>query len=355
MSTPPEILVRGPNWVGDLVMSTPGFRALRAGFPDARITLQLRPGLEALLSGSPWFDEIVTLRSHRKGIHALLREALVLRRSRRFDLGVCVPDSFSSALLMRAAGVRRIVGYRRGGRGFLLHQAVSPEPGWGRRRMVAREHFVLGLTAALGCQERRSELELFTTSEEEARADSLLGKQDAPLVALAPGASFGPSKLWSPESFARVGDALVDMGAQLILLGSSAERGLTKAVAGHMQAPARDLAGELDLGSLKAVLRRCELLVGNDAGARHVAVAFGVRCVVLFGPTSVEKTSLNLERVSVIEVDARCRPCYRRVCPIDHRCMSRIDPERVLKAARLALASERSGEPGLPLAAVSSP
>ena len=76
---------------------------------------------------------------------------------------------------------------------------------------------------------------------------------------------------------------------------------------------------------------------------------------MLFGPTSVEKTSLNLERVSVIEVDARCRPCYRRVCPIDHRCMSRIDPERVLAAARLALASERSGEPGLPLAAVSSP
>ena len=100
---PQEILVRGPNWTGDVIMATPGFRALRAGFPAARITLQLRESQLPLLAGAPWFDERLPVRSYgRRGL-APLREGLALRAQRRFDLGVCLPDSFSSALLMRAA------------------------------------------------------------------------------------------------------------------------------------------------------------------------------------------------------------------------------------------------------------
>ena len=89
---------------------------------------------------------------------------------------------------------------------------------------------------------------------------------------------------------------------------------------------------------LKAVLRRSRVLVCNDAGARHVAVAFGVPCVVMFGPTSLEKTNLNLARVLALSADVPCRPCYRRTCPIDHRCMTRIGPERVIAVALPSLA-----------------
>lgn len=337
MTPPTDILVRGPNWAGDLVMCTPGFRALRAHFPRAHIVLQLRPELEPLMAGAPWFDEILPLRSYRRGAAALWREGRALRR-RRFDLGLCVPDSDSSALLMRIAGVRRVVGYRRGARALLLHQAVKPDAAWGPRRLVARERFVLGLTDALGCPEVGTHLELFTTSEEEARVDALLGDSRARMrVALAPGASFGPSKLWPAEFFARVGDALAASDAELLLVGAPNERRVTEAVAARMQHPVRNLAGELDLGALKALLRRCQLLVCNDAGARHVAVAFGVRSVVLFGPTSLEKTNLNLELVTPLQTDVACRPCYRRECPIDHRCLTRIAPEQVLDAAWHAL------------------
>jgi len=126
-------------------MATPGFRALRAGFPTARITLHLRESQLPLLAGAPWFDERIPVRSFgRRGL-APLREGLSLR-GRRFDLGVCLPDSFSSALLMRAAGVRRIVGYRRGGRGPLLHQPVSLPPAARAGRggpLLPREHVEL--------------------------------------------------------------------------------------------------------------------------------------------------------------------------------------------------------------------
>ena len=114
-----------------------------------------------------------------------------------------------------------------------------------------------------------------------------------------------------------------------MVVGTRDEAGLVQRVCSAMGQPATDLAGALDLGGLKALLRRASALVCNDAGARHIAVAFDVPCVVLMGPTSLEKTNANLAGVEVLETDVACRPCYKRECPIDHRCMTRLEPERV--------------------------
>ena len=329
-----EILVRGPNWTGDLVMSTPAFRALRKKFPADRITLQLRPGLEPLLAGSPWFDEILPVASYRRGAAALWREGRALRSAHRYDIGVCLPDSWSSALLMRAAGVRSICGYRRAGRSPLLHRPVDPRPEWGRRRLVAREISALELMKAIGCEPDGTRLELFTSPEEEAQADRALAAcgHAGPLLVLAPGASFGPSKCWAPESFADVGDAAVRAGARVAVVGTLEEAPRVRRVCDAMRAPACALAGALDLGGFKALLRRADSLVCNDAGARHIAAAFGVPAAILLGPTSLEKTSLNLRGMRVFEVDVPCRPCYKRECPIDHRCLTRIEASEVSAA-----------------------
>jgi heptosyltransferase-2 len=330
-----RILVRAPNWAGDLVMATPAFRALRAAYPEAAIALLVRAPLAPLLDGAPWFDERLPLASWGRGPAALAREALALRR-RRFDLGVCLPDSFSSALLMRGARVCTVIGHRTQGRGFLLDVAVEPPSG-----LVARERHALAVAAAAGAPARGTHLELFTTPREEESAGRLLAAHGiaaaAPLAALAPGASYGPSKMWPPEAFAAVGDALAREGARVVLVGAPHEAALARRVAAAMRAPAADLTGPLDLGVLKAVVRRARVVVCNDAGARHVAVAFGVPAVVAFGPTSLAKTDMNLERVAALWADVPCRPCYHRVCPIDHRCMRRLAPERVAAAALEAL------------------
>jgi heptosyltransferase II len=345
-AAPREIVVRGPNWAGDLVMSTPGFRALRAGFPRARITLHVRSGLEALVAGAPWFDRVLPLGPGAHSPLALLRAARALAAAGPFDLGLCIPDSFSSALLMRLARVGCSVGYERGGRGLLLQHALPVPSEWGPRRLVAREHCVLGLVEALGCTALGTHLELYTTPEEEERAKVQIRARaaGARLVGLAPGAGYGPAKCWPAERYAQVGDALGQAGAQVVLLGAQGEAALTAEVAARMREPALDLGGRLDLGAAKAVIRQLALLVCNDAGARHIAVAFGVPCVVFFGPTSVAKTNENLGLVRVLETDAACRPCYRRRCPIDHRCMTGIAPERAVEAAlQLWLARERPG------------
>lgn len=343
MAPPQEILVRGPNWTGDVIMATPGFRALRSGFSEARLTLQLRPELLPLVAGAPWFDEVLPLESHGKGTAALLREGWALR-ARHFDLGICLPDSFSSALLMRLAGVGCIVGYRRNGRGALLHRRVAPPRTGGRRILIAREAHVLGLVEAAGCPSLGTELELHVTEAEDAEARQKLedrGAREGDAIALlAPGASYGPSKVWPPTAFAEVGDALAAAGAKVVLVGTPAERRLSGQVLSAMKRPALDLTGELGLGALKAVVRRSRVLICNDAGARHIAVAFGVPCVVVMGPTALEKTNLNLERVKVLCADVDCRPCYLRECPIDHRCMTRVSAERVAQVALPALSGD---------------
>ncbi len=335
-----EILVRGPNWLGDLVMSTPAFRALRAAFPEDRLSLQLREGLVPLLDGSPWFDRVLPIRSDLGGpwharARALASEARALRRIARFDLGICLPDSWSSALLMRAAGVRRIVGYARAGRGVLLHHPVPRLRGKGPEGWVARERHAVALAEAAGAPARGTALELHTTPAEEDEADRLLGPlglEAGGFIALAPGASYGPSKCWPAGSFAMLADDLQSRGLPVCLLGAPGEEAISAEVMACMRSRAADLTGRLPLGSMKAVLRRARALVCNDAGARHVAVAFGVPSVVLLGPTSLEKTDCNLERVRIVETDVACRPCYERVCPIDHRCMTRIPPTEVRDA-----------------------
>lgn len=353
-SEPREILVRAPNWAGDVVMATPGLRALRAGLPRASIRVVVRQGLEALLAGSPRIDEVIPLRCDRKGVLARLAEARSLRRH-RFDLGLCLPDSFSAALSMRAAGVKRIVGHARNARSLLLDTAVPLPRTAGGRVLLPREIHVLRLVEAVGCPSLGTGLELFVTPEEEAACTALLARERidyaGPIAALAPGASFGPSKLWPADRFARVGDSLVRAGAQVVVVGSPAEGALAQRVVAAMTSPAVDLTAHLGLGGLKALLRRSRVLVCNDAGARHVAAAFGVPCVMLIGPTSIEKTALNLDHVRVLDADVACRPCYLRRCPIDHRCMTRIDPERVIDAALAAMAdgaSRRAGAPQAP-------
>lgn len=327
--------MRAPNWAGDVVMATPGLRALRAGRPGAHIAVQVKPALAPLLHGAPWIDELLPLASAGRGVAALVREGLALR-GRRFELGLCLPDSFSSALLMRCAGVGQVIGYATQGRGLLLDLAVARPAG-----PVPREKHVLDLVAAAGCPPRGTHLELFVTDAEQLAARRALAAAgldgEAPLALLAPGASYGPAKLWPAERFAAVGDALAAEGARVALVGAPDEAALAAAVAAAMRAPAAVLAGRLDLGALKAVVRRARLLVCNDAGARHVAVAFGVPVVTLFGPTSLAKTSWNLERVRAFAADVACRPCYHRACPIDHRCMARLDADPVAAAARAAL------------------
>ncbi len=340
-----SLLVQSPNWVGDVVMATPALRALRNGFPDAKITLLTRKTGSKILAGAPWFDDVVLFdrKAADRGPLALFKMARKIRHL-GVDLAVILPNSFSSGLLAFLAGCRRRAGYGPG-RSWLLTDYLSPVMEGRRRRPAYMVDYYGDLLECLGIPRGENRLELFVREEEEAECEAFLFRhglsddEGAPLVALNPGASFGPSKLWLTDRFAAVGDELVKRnGCRVLLLCGPGEESLADEIASKMTQPVVNTGADMvGLGALKPLMRRLSLLITTDTGARHFAVAFGKPVVVLMGSTDPRYTQGNLEKTVVLREEVDCAPCHLKICPIDHRCMERISVDRVLEAARTAL------------------
>ena len=341
-----SVLVWLPNHVGDVVMATPALRSLRRHFAGRRITYVGRPAALAVLSGTDWADGTIPDESARRPCWRNARR--LVRQIRRVgaDLGVLLPNSFRSAVLARWGGVRHLVGYARDGRGWLLkHKLHPPRDERGRRKPIPTIDYYLALAAAVDAPAESRKMELLVTEEAEREAESLLVQAGAartgPLVMLNPGAAFGPSKMWPAERFAAVADRLIERrAAQIIIHAAPAERPVAARVAAAMRGkPALNFAQrEGSVPVLKSLLRRCGLLITNDTGARHVAAAFDVPVVTLFGSTDPVWAQIDYERERILRVDVPCSPCQSKTCregrgPTFHQCMTAITPEMVLVAA----------------------
>ena len=155
------------------------------------------------------------------------------------------------------------------------------------------------------------------------------------MILLNPGAQFGAAKCWLPEYFAALADRfIVELGATVLISAAPRERGIVDSILHNMkQAPIDLLAHGSSLGALKEIVRRCDLMVSNDTGPRHIAAAFDVPVVTIFGPTHPEWTEINFPRERKVAVKVFCGPCQKKICPLDHRCMTRITPAMVFDTA----------------------
>jgi heptosyltransferase-2 len=340
--SPRRILVRLPNWVGDAVMATPALRALRRAHPAAEITASAGGPLAALLRGIGSVDRWIP--GEGRGARSLVRHARALRAG-RYDWAVLLPDSVHVALAPWLARVPLRAGYARDPlRRALLTRALAPPRAEGRRLPISMIERYLRITRALGCADAGSELELALdplASERVAKRLALAGVGEAePLVVVTPGASFGASKLWPPEHFAAACDGLhAAQGLRAVLAPGPGEEAVARAIAARSRAAPLVLdAPVTTLPELAALVARARLVLTNDTGPRHVAVALGTPVISLLGPTDPRHTAHLLERQRVLFEPVECSPCHLKVCPIDHRCMQRLAPERVVAAAGELLA-----------------
>jgi len=333
-----------PNHLGDVVMATPALRALQRGRPEAEIHAVIREELAPVLEGSPWITRLWTHRVSgvRDPLRRLLRRLALARALQPLDCVIVLPNSFSSALLAFATRARRRVGYDRGGRGRLLTDTLPPPREKGRVVPIAMERYYLELVLRLGCPDTGTTVELFTDAASNRECDALFERHgidsSRPLVCLAPGAGYGPSKLWPLRYVAEVARTLLDEGVQVALVHAPGEQGLAGEIQEGVGAGLALLGGAgMNLSLLKAILARASLLICNDAGARHIAAAFELPTLVMMGPTSLRYTNLNLKLTRLLREPVECSPCQLKVCPIDHRCMTRLLPSRVIEEARSAL------------------
>ncbi len=352
------IVVFCPNLIGDTVMATPTLRALRLGFPGARILGVLKPHVSPTLDGVPWLDDRILFDPRARDPGHRMRAVLTRLRDERPEVAVLLPNSFRSALMAWRSGARRRVGYARGGRGFLLTERLEPaRDGSGRFLPAPIVESYLAIARRLGCRVDSVRPELFTTAADDAaanRAWSSLGLDgNAPVVCLNTGGAFGPAKNWPVEHFASLACRLADEAgfAVLVVCGPS-ERDAAREIATRAAHPGVvSLADHpLSIGLTKACIRRSAGLITTDSGPRHFAAAFRVPVLTLFGPTHIAWTRTYHPQAHHLFHPVACGPCQRPICPLGHhRCMRELTPEAVYDAAlRLLPPSHRAnGRPSL--------
>ncbi len=363
---PRRILVRGVNWLGDAVMSTPALQRLREQFPQAHITLLCPAKLQDLWNFHPAVSKTITF-GPKDSIFATAEKL----RQGCFDLALILPNSPRSVLESYLARIPQRVGYARGWRNFFLTKQVPSRPdsfpmrkrsAGEIKKLIRREesnqppgeipasahhtHEYLHLVAAVGASPEPLPPLLAITQQEmdNIRAKFDLPDPELPIFGINPGAEYGPAKRWPVEKFISTIRRIQDQthGAWL-LFGGAGDKGLTKQIADAVSQtaqPVHDLAGKTSLRELMALLKISRVLLTNDTGPMHVAAALGTPVVVPFGSTSPELTGpaeLPPARNQLLKAEAPCSPCFLRECPIDFRCMNNLSVERVTAAFMAAI------------------
>ena len=334
------IAVRLTNWVGDCVMNTPFLARLRELFPQARIVALGRKNVASLLSPHPHVDEVWAIDDQSQ--HGFFTTAKRLK-GLNADLGFLLPNSMKSAALFAFGGVRNRVGYDRDGRRLLLTHPVPLRP---EDLAVHEVKYYLRLLSRWETQARDPHPLLLTVTQEESTdmaawlAAQGVGLKDF-VVGVNPAAFFGTAKRWPAERFAEAARHFAaSRNARVVVTGLPQERDVAEAVCAAGGPAFVNAAGKMSLRQLMAFLQRCNLFLTNDSGAMHIASALGTPLVAVFGSTDWVTTAPLSPLARLVRVDTPCAPCLLRHCPIDHRCMTGVTPEMVVKAAEGLLAGE---------------
>jgi len=331
-----KILIRGPNWVGDAVLAIPAMKAVRHHFPNAEITLLVRPWVAGLFTSAPFVDKVWS-EEKPSGLAEWTRMARAIRTG-SFDLGLLLPNSFESALMMFLGRVPRRIGYATDGRRWMLTNSIAPAAA--HQHQV---HYYLDLVKTLSAKTETPSIEIKAASAERTEARTLLKAEgianDAKFLVLNPGAAYGSAKRWNEERFAAVADTLAgELNLSVVLIGSEKERPIAEQIRAVMKTRSAVLTGKTSLETLIGVLAESSLMVTNDSGPMHIAAALGVPTVAVFGSTDERVTGPYGPRARIVKHVVECSPCLLRECPIDHRCMTRVTVENVCTAARELLA-----------------
>jgi heptosyltransferase-2 len=361
-----KILVRGVNWLGDAVMTTPALQRLREAKPDAHVTLLTHAKLRDLWLHHPAVDSVLTFESGET-VFTVARRL----RTGQFTAALVLPNSPRSALETFIARIPCRIGLSRPWRNFLLTDRIQPRGGTvemhkrtlaeiqelnsagslhPRRDIPVSAHHLyqyLQLAAALGANPEPVQPRVEVTQHEVIAIRERFGlsaDSGTLLFGLNPGAEYGTAKRWPRERFVA---AAIELQRRTKchwwIFGGKADEPLASSIAAEIAAAkacppgsVQNLAGQTSLRELCAALKACAVVITNDTGPMHVAAAVGTPVVVPFGSTSPELTGPGLPgdpRHRLLKAHVACSPCFLRECPIDFRCMNGISTVDVVKAA----------------------
>jgi len=331
---PKKILVRSTNWIGDAIMTTPAVRTIRQNFPEAEISMLAQPWMADVFAASPHVDHIIYYekKGKHRGLAGMLRLSRLLK-SMRFDLAILLQNAFEAALLAKLAGIPVRAGYQRDARSLLLTHGV---PIRAEIRAKHQVYYYQALLADLGLTCGSNELFLQLADKDMDFAHRFReGLGAGPVVGINPGAAFGPAKCWPAERYGQLAASLHrENGAKFMVFGTVADQKAIDVITGYGTGFIRGLAGKTTLGQAMALIAICDAFVTNDSGLMHVGAATKTPLVAIFGSTDAVATGPFSDRAVVVQKELACRPCLKKNCKSDFRCMLDISVVEVARAVR---------------------
>lgn len=338
-TAPRNIIVRMPNWLGDLVMATPILTDLRNFWPETKITAMCQGALGVVIQEDPHIDELLNFKRPSGWLHRQVHGDIIQPlRQGHYDLGILLTNSFSSAWWFWRGHVEHRLGYATHGRSLLLNHPI-PFP---KQREI--QHLVVTykmLLEPLGIPISDSAPRLYLTEAEKKESAEWLNNYGIsstdPIIGINPGAAYGSAKCWLPDRFKKLTERLLeDSRVKIVYFGDKSGAPLVQEICSDLPDRVINLAGKTTLRQLMALISHCHFFLTNDSGPMHVASALDVPLLALFGSTSDIATS-PYNGGKVLHKHVPCSPCHRRECPIDFRCMTQITVNEVYQEIMKAL------------------
>lgn len=330
-------------------MATPVIKDLRRAFPEASITVMCQSNVAGLLEKDPNIDELCRFTRPNAWLRRVQGRNLVgALRKGEYDLGVLLTNSFSSAWYFWRGKVKSVIGYTGHWRSWLLDKAV-PFPTERSSQHLVQTYKQLLLPLGVPVSDTNPYL-VVSDAELQAARQRLEGLgigEEHILVGINPGAAYGSAKCWLPERYHEVAQRLCeDPRVRIVFFGDRAGTSLVNKICVGLPGAAVNLAAKTSLRELVAMIKLCDAFLTNDSGPMHIASAVETPLLALFGSTNDIATG-PYTHGKVIHKRVECSPCYKRVCPIDFRCMTRIEVDEVLGELRLMIDQASASKPTL--------
>lgn len=333
-----RILIVRTDKIGDLVLSTPVFKAVREAYPDSYIAVLVRPYTKDIIEGNPYIDEIITY-DKTNGDEDMLRDIgfITKLRKKKFDLALVLHPKNRSHIFTFFAGIPERVGYDKK-MGWLLTKRIPHIKQYGLKHEI---DYTLDLLRYIGIEPKDKELHVSVNRASEEKVAGIFSKNGISkndiVITVHPGSSC-PSKRWKPERFAKVADELAEKyKAKIVIIAGPKDLSFGNKTAQSMKSPSLNLSGQTTVMDLVSILKRSHLFISNDSGPVHISCAAGTPTISIFGRNdrglSPERWRPVGKRDVALHKDLGCDPCHSHNCKIGFKCLDAISVEEVISAA----------------------
>lgn len=336
-----KILIIGPSWVGDMVMSQSLYITLKQQHPDATIDVMAPAWCKPILERMPEVDQAIGMPLGHGDFDLFGRRQLGKQlKANNYTHAYICPNSAKSALIPWFADIPKRTGWKGEMRYGLLNDLRSNKKSFQYmvERYVALAHpkaDMIDSTSLGGLDTLPCPKLAIDSNVQQATLTKFSLSTEKSVLGLCPGAEFGPAKQWPVEHYAAVANEMINQGHQVWLFGSAKDKEITEAIKSLVdfdnQASVFNLAGSTSLIEAVDLLAACKTVVSNDSGLMHVAAAVGCHVIGVYGSTSPKYTPPLAMKVDIVSIDIECRPCFKRECPLGHlKCLKELKPIQVL-------------------------